>query len=156
MTLGLVAYLVGQRAFLCPGLSWTLVSCAPSRCFWLIAWSIFRYFSPGDGSDGRAAASRHVPSALLRCCSAARAMGQRARESPGSEARGVLLEASSGESSDPVNCARGLASASKTLGPRGESFVVAFLREQHAAADGAAKLTAETFISSRAATRAHE
>ena len=87
-------------------------------------------FQPGAASDGLAAASGccFQRSALL--CSAALLLSSQSCSSlPAGIAR-VLLEASSGRGAGTRQLyACGLASARKTLAPRGESFVVALLRE---------------------------
>ena len=88
-------------------------------------------FQPGAASDGQAAASEFLPalcSPLLCPCSVAAEMLQ-SSSLPAGIAR-VLLEASSGRGAGTRQLyACGLASARKTLAPRGESFVVALLRE---------------------------
>ena len=88
-------------------------------------------FQPGAASDGRAAASGAVLSALLLSSAAALLSTRRAACSslPAGIAR-ILLEASSGRGTGSRQLyACGLDSARKTLAPRGESFVVALLRE---------------------------
>ena len=107
----------GPRAFLFPGLSWTLVWCAPSCCFWLPlcgarrALCFLKLFGP----------ARHEGPAGWK---------------QASERSWKLLLAGS-----PDDCA-GLARPSLEVLYFGKvpwSFVVAFLLEQHAAADGASQ-----------------
>ena len=92
---------------------------------------------PGAASDGRAAASGFVPSALLGSLSVQRCSTLAVLESPGRNRTGPPGSVFWQEYR--ISSTVRLASASKTLGPRGESLS-AFLREYALAADGAAEL----------------
>ena len=92
---------------------------------------------PGAASDGRAAASGFVPSALLGSLSVQRCSTLAVLESPGRNRTGPPGSVFWQECRISSTVRVRLASACKTLGPRGESFCCGCGCAKALAADGA-------------------